>query len=216
MNILVTGLNGQAVLANFQVGTTNSKTGDGVQIYLVPYDWVETGRIGDDAAVCGDCPFAGGNGCYVRKGTASWGLHSKVRSLHQRLIKGKLIINEPEEVIGICRDRFVRFGAYGETVLLGESLIRKITEVCDGWTGYTHQIKRFPWASKYFMVSSEGNLLGGDYREFLVIPKGSDRIKGMTLCPASKEAGRKLTCNNCLLCQGTSSEAKKSIYIFQH
>lgn len=214
MNILVTGLNGEPVLANFQVGTANSKTGDGVQIFLIPWRWIETGEIGDDAANCGDCPFAGGNGCYVRKGTANWGLHSKVRSLARRYKFGRLFINEAEDVIGICRGKYVRFGAYGEAVLLGESLVRKIVAVCDGWTGYTHQIKRYPWASEFFMVSSE-RAYQGVGREFLVIDRDQPAPDKGIMCPASKEAGHKLTCRKCLLCRGTSTGAK-NIFIYQH
>jgi hypothetical protein len=35
------------------------------------------------------------------------------------------------------------------------------------------------------------------------------------LCPASEEAGRKTTCENCKLCSGTSKKAK-NVAIYAH
>jgi hypothetical protein len=42
-------------------------------------------------------------------------------------------------------------------------------------------------------------------------------VKGKEiLCPASKEAGRRVQCNACKLCGGNSTNSPKSIAIVQH
>jgi len=49
---------GQDVLIQFQYGSTNSKTGTGVQIWILPYRWITEGKsaMEDDEASCMDCP----------------------------------------------------------------------------------------------------------------------------------------------------------------
>ena len=54
------------------------------------------------------------------------------------------------------------------------------------------------------------------HRTFRVIKDIADMVKGSEiLCPASKEAGAKVTCADCRLCGGASVEAK-SIAIVAH
>jgi len=52
-------------------------------------------------------------------------------------------------------------------------------------------------------------------RTFRVIADLGDLVKGKeTLCPASKEAGRRVQCTACKLCKGSS--LAKSIAIVEH
>jgi cytochrome c len=54
-------------------------------------------------------------------------------------------------------------------------------------------------------------------RTFRVIQDLKELIKGKEiLCPASKEAGRRVQCNACKLCGGTSIKSSKSIAIVEH
>lgn len=54
------------------------------------------------------------------------------------------------------------------------------------------------------------------HRTFRVIPDKSAIVKGAEiLCPASKEAGYRTTCNSCGLCGGNTVKAK-SIAIVAH
>jgi hypothetical protein len=53
-------------------------------------------------------------------------------------------------------------------------------------------------------------------RTFRVIPSASDIVVGKEiLCPASKEAGQRTTCDKCKLCAGAAIAAK-SIAIVAH
>jgi hypothetical protein len=215
---------GQEVVVQVQHGSTNSKTGDGVQIWILPLTWVTEGKsaMENDEESCLDCPHSkrGTKKCYVRKGMAEMGLKSKVNSLHNMFLKGSLEVLPIGELvfheITRIRGKFVRFGAYGEPVMLGEANVNAIADASSSFTGYTHQWRNpsYKWANKYFMASVETEPLmhvanGLGWRTFRVSPKETQPIKGLEIsCPASKEAGKKTTCNECGLCQGTSKQAK--------
>jgi len=228
----------QSCFVQFQYGSTNSKTGDGVQIWILPSDWVVRGKdaMHDDEASCLDCPHSkrANRTCYVRKGNAEMGLKSKVASLHKAYTLGKLEIlpmSSAMDEVSKCAGKFVRFGAYGEPVLLGESVVSAIASASSNWTGYTHQWRnpQYSWANKYFMASVETTALRDvshrlGWRSFHVIintdKQSTNHVVQMhdkveVVCPASKEAGYKTTCNKCGLCKGTSSKAR-SIKIIKH
>jgi len=44
----------------------------------------------------------------------------------------------------------------------------------------------------------------------------SKHVLNEAICPASAEAGKKLTCDRCLACDGTGSKRKGSIVIQAH
>lgn len=223
---------GQDVVAQVQVGSSNGKTGDGVQIFILPFEWITNGKTAmqNDEASCLDCPHSkrGTSTCYVRKGNAELGLKSKVQSLHNAYLDGRLNVLPMEEfangeITRMAGKGFVRFGAYGEPVLLGEENIKRITDACDTHTSYTHQWRNpeYQWASKYMMASVETESLMNvahrmGWRTFRVMHKSQSPIKGVEIsCPASKEMGNRTTCNKCGLCNGTKTKAK-SIAIILH
>jgi hypothetical protein len=84
-----------------------------------------------------------GNKCYVRVSKAPlsvWKAYKRGR--YARLIE-----------LNRFRDRAVRFGSYGEPVLIPLPIMRAIVDVCATHTGYTHQ-----WRRPFFQ----------GYREFLM------------------------------------------------
>lgn len=226
-----TNLLGQEVVVQVQYGSTNAKTGDGVQIWILPYEWILIGKsaMDNDEASCLDCPHSkrGTRKCYVRKGNAEMGLKSKVNSLHTAFVNGRLNVLPIDELasneIANIQGKYVRLGAYGEPVLIGEANMIAITQAASSFTGYTHQWRNpaYQWASKYLMASVENEPLMNvahrmGWRTFRVMDKSQSPIKGTEIsCPASKEAGSVTTCNKCGLCKGTSSKGK-SISIILH
>jgi len=230
-NTIYSALNslGQECAVQFQYGSNNSKTGDGVQIFIIPMKWVIEGKsaMNDDSASCMDC-IHGKNAnrtCYVRKGQSEMGLKSKVASLHKHYTNGTLVI-QPIELataeVPKIRGNYVRFGAYGEPIVLGESLTKVICEASATWTGYTHQWRnpKYQWAKKYFMASADNERLGEiaqgmGWRTFRVRMANESAMPREVICPASKEGNRKATCNTCGLCKGASIKAK-SIVIIKH
>lgn len=205
----------------FQMETSNTKTGNLVQNYILPESWLTTNesisRL-SDKDICFDCPHSQSENktCYVRKGNSFMGLMSKVRSLRKKFIP-EYSQEIEDRLIEAIAGRGIRFGAYGEPVLLGEELISKIAKSSKFWTGYTHQWHKFNWAKDYFMASVESNLIARaaeamGFRTFFV---GDTALENYVTCPASKEAGKKAECADCKMCMGTQSKAK-NIKILKH
>lgn len=212
------------LIFNFQFSTNNSKTGAMVQNYILPENWILSNDNLEnlsDEKICFDCPHSQSNKgtCYVRKGMSNLGLISKVKSLRKRGLDKIPEFSEKIEtkLLGKIDGKAVRFGAYGEPILLGEKLVEKITKKAKFWTGYTHQWHTNNWAKNYFMASVETEKLAEashklGFRSFFV---GQTDNKNFVTCPASKESGKKTTCDNCRLCMGTQSKAK-SVTILPH
>jgi hypothetical protein len=206
------------VVFNFQFQTTNQKTGDLIQNFMIPEAWIETtGKVRelDDNAICGDCDHGhtrGKGDCYVTKANSLRGLQSKLSSLRRMGLDNIPYLSDELEadLLDAIEGRGVRFGSYGEPVLLGEELVKKISDRAKFWTGYTHQWHKNPWAKKYFMASVETTLVDKaaqsmGWRTFYA---GEPTEGNHVTCPASKEAGYKTTCDQCKLCMGTTSKAK--------
>jgi hypothetical protein len=212
------------VIVNFQFKTGNAKTGALIQNYIIPASWLESeAKIStlSDKAVCFDCPHSQeiNASCYVRKGQSAMGLASKVRSLRKLGLENipELSPESEADLLEAIAGKGIRFGSYGEPILLGEALINKISKKAKFWTGYTHQWHKNNWAKNYFMASVESETISkaaqkSGFRTFFV---GETQSKEYVTCPASKEAGQKTTCDNCRLCMGTNSKAK-SVTILPH
>lgn len=180
-----------------------------------------------DGAVCMDCPFAVSNGaslsaCYTHKMMQYSGFLSSLRSI------GKVTESFDEipeidakihmQIVGLCENKYVRFGTYGEPSLMPIALVENIVKGAKTWTGYTHQWSKKPEYAPYFMASTHtedeeriASLIG--YRSFVASPIS---IPKFISCPASEEMGFKSNCSKCGLCSGTKGKGTKSVIILEH
>lgn len=224
------------VIASFQFGSGNRKTGQSIQVYMLPHEMIENGGYHKDLdeRVCFYCRYSKNGGCYVLKGFPRHGLNAKLKRLKRTQEYKKP--NSSSEILAKAREyTYIRFGAYGEPVLLPVQLIKDLTKG-RRWTGYTHQWK-LPENSPYkdfFMASvhsmeeaMQAESMG--WRWYLILEKGQSlpkefEIRGNAItyqdriiavnCPASKESGERTTCNRCGLCNGASKS--KNIWIYKH
>lgn len=190
----------------------NTKTGAAVQIWILTkaLNPVEAAKTGLDRLVCGGCPMRPilGGGCYVIISQAPLNVWRKWQ-------RGGY---EPFD-LSAFEGRFVRFGAYGEPVLIPIARLADIADVASGWTGYTHQWQKISNAvySPYLMAScNEQNwrqaILAG-WRPFIISRR---HINGAIVCPASAERNYRLTCNSCRLCSGRNSHSSRAIQLAPH
>jgi hypothetical protein len=219
-----------AVIATME--TENPKTGNMIQIWILPKDIspLDAVRTGQDDIVCFDCKHRGaveigpngiqrvvGRTCYVKvfqAPTAVYGAYSR----------GKYPVLDPRDYKFVFKGRKVRFGAYGEPVLIPLATMRAIAAVCDGWTGYTHQWRRHEYRAyrAYLMAScdSESERISAralGWRTFRVRTENQPLVAGEIMCPASEEAGKRTTCERCNLCDGSrATDARKDIAIIVH
>lgn len=211
----------------------NKKLGIGkviVQTYHFAKDQIVSGDLTNDSANCLDCPFSYNQndgktgGCYTHKGMQRMGLLAILRSLNKRYKTGygKMTFDKFLSIASAYDLDMVRFGTYGEPVLLPIDMVTKLASLVDKkrWTGYTHQWNKPEFApyAAYFQASChnifEANIAKDmGWRSFVVVP---EHIDNAVNCPASKEAGNKTTCSQCSLCNGTSGNSSKDIYILQH
>lgn len=210
--------------------SANSKTGDMVQIMIVRADVnpVVALRDGLDTAICGVCPHksraAGGSGaCYVNVGqgpNAAWKSHVAHGST-------------PFDIERL-RGRRIRFGSYGDPAAVPFEVWSAIAAVADGVTGYTHQwdADRLsaggfdtraadPGFATVCMASADtadegrrARRLG--FRSFVVRGPDEAKPKGAVVCPASAEAGKRVTCSQCMSCGGTGNGRRQDVTIIAH
>jgi|SRR5262252_6059864 len=194
-----------AIATGFKSSSANTKTGGMIQTWFLdkrinPAEAVKTGA---DKAVCFDCPFAGGQGCYVAVGKAPLGVWRKYqRGGYFHLIDLTLVAG-----------RKFRFGSYGEPILLPIGIVRAIAAASNGWTGYTHQWRQVKYLAyrDYLMASTsdadDALARSFGWRTFCVTDSETDSI----VCPASAEAGHRTTCEKCGLCSGNLRKSPRGV-----
>jgi hypothetical protein len=208
----------------------NSKTGAMIQTWILAKNLAPMAAIhsGNDSIVCGNCPLrgvtipkqqAGSPNQTVNKERACYVNVSKAPSnIWKAYKKGHYIYLTGKSLLDAFRDKTVRFGSYGEPVLIPFKIVKSIASVAKGWTGYTHTWNNplFSAYKSYFMASTNEmdykQAIAQGWRTFTLTNKV---IKNQIVCPASAERGHKTTCEKCLLCSGISRDAR-SITIASH
>jgi len=199
----------------------NTKTGHVVQTYILREDInpLEASKTGEDYSICGDCRMRGepttdparkqakGRRCYVNLGQGvliTW-----------RAYKRGVYAQGAARDMG--RGRFVRVGTYGDPAAVPSHVWDELLAECQTWTAYTHQK---PWRPDIAMQSADSYAEAklhwrAGRRTFRVIADlGQLDPFNEALCPASKEAGRRVQCTACKLCRGNSRA--RSIAIVEH
>lgn len=171
---------------------------------------------------CLDCPFNEFGKCYTHKFNQYVGFKSMLKSIKNEYGDWDAIpeFNEyiAQVIVANAKGLFVRFGTYGEPSLHPIELIQDIVNVCNNYTGYTHQWANVPDLNRFFMASvhdAEGEQIAArsGWRSYIATPNA---LTEYVNCPASKEAGYKSSCSKCGLCSGTEGKGTKSIYILNH
>jgi hypothetical protein len=165
---------------------------------------------------CLDCPFRPYLQCYTHKYGEYMGMLSMLRSIKEI----KPLDQIRDQILTWCKNKYIRFGQYGEPTLVPVDLVSDMANVSKSHTGYTHQWHKKSENSPYLMASTHSlaeslraELIG--FRSFVAVSVKIEN-KGFVQCPAAKETGKKSNCEKCGLCSGTKGKGKKSIQILQH
>lgn len=201
------------VVAIATLSSANRKTGNMVQTWILRKDQSPVSAVisGEDSVICGNCPLRGLNGqtrtCYVNVGQAPLAIWRSWKAGKYPKLPG------PQVFAG----RKIRLGAYGDPAAVPVSVWRSVLSQASGWTGYSHQWRRVTArAFKGLVMASveteedtrKAQAMG--WRTFRVRPVGADLYDSEIQCPE-----KKVSCEQCGLCKGTSSRAK-SISIEAH
>lgn len=201
----------------------NAKTGAMVQTYILRKDVspVDAVRSGEDASICGDCVHRSPDGfrgrtCYVTVGQGP-------RVVWEAMQRGVYPQATPEQISEIAEGLGVRIGTYGDPAAVPAHVWVALVLRALFRTGYSHQWRTAVGRSLLGLVMAsvdspqearEAQALG--WRTFRVTRDASEPSVGKeVVCPASAEAGRKLTCAECKACDGDTSR-RASIRIAAH
>jgi len=213
------------------VESRNKKTGKSLQTFILRTDKtpLEASKDGSDKSICGACPLKGtattdpnrktaeNRACYVTLMHAPLSVYKAYKAGNYPELHGHEALAE----LG-AKYKLVRLGAYGDPAMIpsyiNESLISRTNH-----TAYSHQSNHADshFDAHNYMTSADSLpqakkawKLG--QRTFRLVKSVSDIVKASEiLCPASKEAGERVTCVDCRLCGGASVKAK-SIAIVAH
>ena len=220
-------INGQPIVALAQSDSTNKKTGNMLQTYILDAttDPITASRTGLDASICGSCPHRGtpnnnekgqatNRTCYVTLAHAPLG---KYKAYKKGVYGTKTATLKEVESFGSLQG--VRLGTYGDPCAVPNDIWKALTSKALYSTAYTHAaINPMPES----IMTSTDNLKqsidawGRNERTFRVISSIDQLYKRREiLCPASEEMGKRATCASCKLCGGSKISAK-SIAIVAH
>lgn len=214
-------LDGKPIVAIATYSNRNTKTGRVLQTYILRADInpLEASKTGEDYSICGDCTMRGtpttdparkqakGRRCYVNLGQG-------VLIVWRAFKRGVYAAGDPRTV---GRGRFVRVGTYGDPAAVPQAVWDELLAEASTWTAYSHQSG---WRPDIAMQSADNHAQAVAHwqagrRTFRVIADlGQLDQANEALCPASKEAGRRVQCTACKLCKGGT--AAKSIAIVEH
>lgn len=209
----------------------NTKTGRMVQTYILraDIDPREASKTGQDFSICGNCPHRGvatndpeakqakHRSCYVLLGQG-------VLIAYRAYVKGIYPdVQGHAAIASIGKGKLVRLGTYGDPAAVPSYIWESLISQAAGHTAYSHQAKTqgADFRPSYMMQSADNETQAREAwangrRTFRVVKSVSDIVAGKEiLCPASKEAGRRVTCSQCKLCGGNAIKAK-SIAIPAH
>lgn len=219
------------IAIGFGSGSKNRKTGNMIQTYILRRDVspVDAVQSGADFSICGNCVHRGTVEPVSRRSKRK---RNKGRTCYVNLGQGPLAVFRAYsrgvyplwDGYGV-NGRMVRLGTYGDPAAVPVWVWENLLRDADGHTGYTHQWRdpRFAALRKYCMASADSTLdalaaQAKGWRTFRVgLPSHAAAERGVeALCPASAEAGKKLSCAQCRACDGTASSRRGSIYIPAH
>jgi hypothetical protein len=218
--------------------TTNAKISNGTEKILQVYsvsdsqfnyvsESVKNGKKIDPKtffdladSVCFDCPFRAYLKCYTHKYQQYSGFVSMLKSIAREFQNVQEIPSVhllESKIVEMSAGRYIRFGTYGEPTLVPLDLVSDMVKASKSHTGYTHQWAKKPDYSVYFMASTHSEIQSNQaknlgFRSFIATDKP---LVGAVVCPASKEAGFKSTCEKCGLCSG-ARKGTKNIQILEH
>jgi hypothetical protein len=214
-------LNGAPIVAVAITKSSNSKTGDMVQTYIL----VDNGRspldnVRDlmDAAICGDCKHRRGTGgaCYVNLGQ---GPRAVADGIQRGIYPAGL-----DQAAALCAGRMVRLGTYGDPAAVPAYIWQRLVNQAAGYTGYSHQWQNGKAGADIMalcMASADSEIeraqaKAAGYRTFRVRAENEAALPGEFICPASSEGGRRKTCAECGACDGGINTRKADPVIIAH
>lgn len=210
-------LDGEPIVVIATLHSSNRKTGDMVQTWILRQDMrpMEAVRSGADSSVCGNCLHRHHTkgACYVLPHQAPTAVWRGYQAGRYPMIDGKMRRR--------LRGRAIRLGAYGDPAAAPFEVWEKLAGVANMVTGYTHQVAHPNFDRRLLdlcMVSVDSEASSAAHqmrgrRTFRVKQEGEPLMQGEVVCPASYKADTQ--CIDCGLCNGAAGNGP-SVVIDAH
>lgn len=190
----------------------NGKSGDQLQTWIMRADMPPQVAVEQDLdePICGDCLHRKKRSCYV---LTWWG----PRAAYNHWVEHGLKLPTY-----YTYGAHIRFGAYGEITAAPFEVAAKLMTKTRGHTGFTSQWRDCDPRFKSLLMASvtsiteakEAQALG--WRTYRTADRDWHKVKGESLCPGSKEAGKILTCAQCGFCNGNATGLRGNVVIPVH
>lgn len=215
------------VATGLAADSRNAKTGAMIQTWILRADISPTDAVhtGQDASICGGCPHRGiiengrnvNRSCYVLEFQAP-------ASIYRSAARGNVpTVDSPAAIAELGRDRNVRLGSYGDPAAVPAYMWRALTRYARMHAGYTHQCRSgaHNHLRDLVMASCDSERDRTDaaargWRTFRVRARDAAIMPREAVCPASAEAGHKITCADCGACSGVTGRRTSGITIIAH
>jgi len=212
-----------AIACRIMSDSDNGKTGAMVQTFIMRKDIAPhvALKTGADVSVCGNCRYRpihkGATRCFVRVYQAPlsvWNAYQRGRYAVQGVDFNAALVP------GLFAGLSFRIGTYGDPAAIPSRVWKTATRYVKNRTGYTHQWnKRIGAGLKDLCMASadsdsdvvEANAMG--WRTFRVRKHDAPTLDNESICPASKEGGRRTQCDTCGLCEGATIAARNIVII---
>jgi len=216
-------LDGAPIVAIAIIKSTNVKTGNMVQTYILADNGLsplESAKSGADISICGDCKhrrYAGElRDCYVNIGQGA-------NSVYKAYLKG----NYPAGIqvaAEASAGRMVRLGTYGDPAAVPAYVWQALIAKAEGHTGYSHQWQNGKAGADIMALcmASADNAAeraaakAAGYRTFRVRGENEAIEAGEFICPASAEGNKRKLCGECGACDGGLNSKRADPVIIVH
>lgn len=209
-----------AIATGIIIPSMNRKTGFMIQTWIMNADLppLDAVRSGEDKSICGNCPLRGDHGkrraCYVT-------LHDVPTRVWHAWKDRRY--PKPEDARW-AKDRYIRFGSYGDPTAVPFAIWNDLAKRAAGWTGYTHEWRRteFQVFRRLLMASIEKpedawTAWSFGWRTYRIRLPNDELMPFESVCPASNEAGWKSSCLICGQCDGSRPfDVRRSYAIVAH
>jgi hypothetical protein len=205
------------VATGLQKGSGNTKTGSLIQTWILLKNMTPTEGVSKDKdySICGDCKHREWDTCYVNVAQGPYSVYGAYK--RDRYTKATT-----DAHYDVFNDRLVRLGAYGDPAAVPTDIWAKICKRTKGHTGYTHQWKTCDQKLKNYCMASVDTekefkqARKKNWRTFRVRTAEQPLLDKEFVCPASKEEGYRLKCEDCLACDGGKYNGKGTVAIVVH
>lgn len=197
-------LDGSPIVCIATMETSNEKTGNMVQTWIIRSDMspTEASKSKLDSAVCGMCPHRTSlkGACYVT-------LHQAPLAVYKSYKKGNYKHLDKADLVHFANKR-VRMGAYGDPAAVPFQVWSGIVASCAGHTGYTHQIAHKNFDSRIatlcqISADTEKQALQAQKKGFKTFRVKTENMKMLDSEMQCLNVSHGISCLDCGLCDGS-------------